>query len=241
MRFALTTVIRSGISPRTKASPAGLAVAGGIVYTAGVNVGAGVYALRDGRRLWRVPLSVYTGPTVAGGLVYLVSEGNVSNGETSSLYVLRAGDGSKAWSFPNGEFYLPPVFSGIAYVWDGTSVIYAVRASTGEHIWHVGGVSSVETVANNGTVYVTRNNDLCALRGHDGRELWRFPTDGMQLTLTASGSAVYVALNNLHALRAADGKELWSFPVAGTPAGPVVAGNVVYFGGADNRVYALRA
>lgn len=107
----------------------------------------------------------------------------------SSVYTLRASDGTVLWHYPlnNGQSSWGAWLSTadeVTYVGvnadRGESSIYALRSKDGSVLWHYETADTPNNaVVSNGTVYVSSNNQVVyALRGRDGTLLWHYPISG---------------------------------------------------------------
>ncbi len=179
----------------SQGEPSGLAVAGDIVYTAGANNGAGVYALRGGTELWRSPIDrVIQGPQVARGILYIIA--NV--GKQQWLRALRAGDGKELWTFPTSTTSDAPLISSDALYIEGRHAFYALSPTNGTKLWNFPARARSPLLSGE-VVCVATQREAYALRVSDGTKIWSFPApNGIGATASAGG-IVYVASNNLYA------------------------------------------
>ena len=209
-----------------------LAISGGAIF---VNddfpsaAGSTIYALRasDGGLLWRytAPILIPQSVEVAGDVVY--AEGYVPSGASQpSLYAVRASDGKLLWTYQaGGEFALPAVAGGVAYlaVGDGpASAVDAVDSATGARLWrftpdagqNFTGRATVPMVVG-GVVYVAASGMVYALRASDGHVLWRSNRANTARPIpewpVVRDGAVYFREGDsgLAAVRASDGSPLW--------------------------------
>jgi outer membrane protein assembly factor BamB len=211
---------------------ADLAVASGAVFANDDDpsgAGSTIYALRasDGALLWRyrAPIAIPQSVEAAGGIVY--AEGVApSGGVPPSLYAVRASDGQLLWTYQTGgEFALPPVANGVAYVAVGDgpmNTVDAVDSLTGTCLWRFTadadqsfiGRGTVPTVAD-GVVYVAASSRVYALRASDGQVLWRASRANTGVPIpeqpVVGDGALYVKEGDsgLAAVRARDGTLLW--------------------------------
>lgn len=197
-------------SPAVHGSTAFVGSADGYLYA---------LAVEDGRVLWRhategvsIDLvrwgfdrrTVDSSPAVAGDLV-------LHGSRDGHLYAVRRSDGSRAWAFDHGLFWVvaSPAFDG-ERVLVGSSdgkLFHALDARSGDELWRYDTPSNVLSsgaVAGGTVVFGCSDGHLFALDAGSGRELWRFLTGG---------------------------------PVVSSP---VVAGGRVFVGSDDGRLYALR-
>ncbi len=142
----------------------------------------------------------------------------------------------------------------------GTSSVYAIRASDGAILWHYpmnnGGDSwaswfSVE----NGVVYAsdtiptngTGAGELFALQSSNGSVLWYDKLNASPSGALLANGIIYLSSSGdysgvEYAVRASDGSLLWDYPLSGAAFNaPSLVGNTVYVGAANGMAYALRA
>lgn len=161
-----------------------------------------VYALNasNGSPSWSSHLggSVYSSPTVAGGVVYVGSDdGNV--------YALNAGNGSQIWHYTTNGYIdtSPAIADGMVYVGSGDGYVYALNADTGAQYWsfrsthwpfHTGGYWYSSPAIASGVVYVGFGDGyVYALNAATGAQYWSFGTGGYVFSSPAViGGMVYV-------------------------------------------------
>lgn len=151
---------------QTPASGYALAVANGVVYTAGGAPEIAAYTVASGVPLWSKQLDTrseigVSPPTVFGGIVYA----GAGNG---MFYALDAATGGVLWTYQTGGeiFSVPANANGVVYVGSVDGGMYAIHATAGTLLWsyHTGGMVESSAVVANGAVYVTStNNTLYAL------------------------------------------------------------------------------
>jgi outer membrane protein assembly factor BamB len=173
----------------------------------------------------------------------------------SSAYAINPGTGHLIWSFivPVCLSSQPGVANGIVYLGASDGSVYALKASTGKHLWHRAGLAGdfVTTPVPAGRiVYVdavdssSSTSVLYALRASNGTVVWTRDTgSGMGCPAAVAGGVVYAGYDNaLHALSALTGATIWQ---AADPGGctAAVANGLVYVGSGDpaDSVYALKA
>jgi outer membrane protein assembly factor BamB len=176
--------------------------------------------------------SILTSPTVANGIVYVVSD--------STLWAFKAGAGSAGscsglprfcaplWTAPTGGFIdsSPAVANGIAYVNSSDGNLYAFDAL--------------------GNTNCSGGTKTCA-------PLWTSPTGGFGSSPAIADGVVYVGSgNSLYALDAAGHVNcsgspktcapLWRADTGGEVlSSPAVVNRVAYVGSADGKLYAFDA
>jgi outer membrane protein assembly factor BamB len=169
-------------------------------------------------------------------------------------YALRAGIGSKQWSFQTGNLIVSRanVVNGIVYVGSYDNTLYALHASDGSVLWsyQTGGAIYSSPAVANGIVYVGSQDDFVyALNATTGAKVWSFQTGNAILSSPAiANGVVYIGSEDgqLYALNASNGNLVWSVAAGsnvgvGVAATPVVANGVVYVGSEDGNVYAFNA
>ena len=193
--------------------------------------------------LWRYQTggSVFSSPTVSGGVVYVGSRDD-------HLYALDVAAGDLLWRYQTGWPVLssPTVSSGVVYVGSRDDHLYALDVATGDLLWRYQTGDRVESspTVSSGVVYVGSNDDhLYALDAITGDLLWRYqPGDRVESSPTVSSGVVYVGSNDdhLYALDAITGDLLWRYQTGvRVESSPTVSGGVVYVGSVDDHLYAL--
>ncbi len=209
------------------------AISNGIVYI-GTNNGA-VYAVRiaDGKLVWHVsraggfkaiPLDI--APLVDNGMVFIEGKQG-ANGESQSLFAMRASDGELLWSRPEGNapgpmVEQPQVANGVIYAVDGAGDLAALRETDGVVLWkHTGDPVYGPFIVADGLVQVNGADGVFALRASDGALSWKQGID-FHSSLSSAGppevvdaGIVYVATTNgtVQALQASNGKQLWRYVI----------------------------
>lgn len=109
------------------------------------------------------------------------------------------------------------------YLGAGMAGVYAIDSQSGQMKWlfspettgHETWVEFPPTVASDGTLYITSENDYLYALSPDGKVLWKFRADHMQtpVSISPDGSSVhFVSENgNVYALNRADGRLKWSY------------------------------
>jgi outer membrane protein assembly factor BamB len=221
----------------------------GVAY---VDSAEGITALRvsDGTHLWHFSLAStgFSVPVVLDGIVYTIavkvsladaSSGGggymartISGEETipfksgvSSLYALRASDGTPLWHYTmnNGKSSwgtLLSITNGVIYTGanadTGKNSIYALQASDGTILWHyTTDDAPTSGIVANGIIYIGSNSSaVFALHAHDGALLWRYTRIGQVFdTPILSGNYLYVSAINgiVYALQLSSGSLLWYY------------------------------
>lgn len=147
------------------------------VYTADHDGSVYAFALKDGKRLWRVDthLSLSGGPGVGAGLV-------VVGANDGTVLALNAANGSQVWKASvNGEMLASPAVSQqavVVHTIDGH--IVALSATSGQTLWSVARDvpnltlrGSASPVITNGMVLQgLASGQLLALNLNDGSQRW---------------------------------------------------------------------
>lgn len=222
-----------------------LAVAHGVVYTAGPNTipynSIEALQAKTGTMLWQRGLPSRDGPgrsyylSVGAGLVY------INDGSYAEAY--DAATGSPIWSraiLPEGAMV---VEQGVVYIQSnlgypkGQSSLYALNAKTGKTLWHVVMqpiLSSASPAVANGVVYVgAEDGTFIALNANTGKTLWTTSLGYNNAIITAPlvyHGTVFVEGDNtgLFAFDAQTGKRLWFAPSDPYTGSPAVAYGLVY-------------
>ena len=164
-----------------------------------------------------VPPSGYPKLVAANGMIYLHSDYG------SSMYAIRASDGSLSWKYHAGT--LLQIADDIVYIQGLNDTFYALRARDGTQIWHYDmskDVSSVIAVVN-GLVYFTSSNSLTmyTLRGSDGTRLWqhKIDVDHYPSVIQSANGIAYIAADysRVIALRESDGSQVWQYNTGTEP------------------------
>jgi outer membrane protein assembly factor BamB/serine/threonine protein kinase len=204
---------------------------------------------------------VYSGPLIAGGMVYVGSE-------DKKLYAFDATCRNACqplWSYTTGDVIIssPAVAGGMVYVGSHDNKLYAFDATcrnacqplwsyaTGSHIYSSPAVAG-------GMVYVgSEDKKLYAFDAtcrNACQPLWSYTTgislgDSIFSSPAVAGGMVYVGSSvydgKLYAFDATCRnacQPLWSYTTGGhISSSPAVAGGMVYVGSGDNRLYAFDA
>lgn len=239
------------------------AVAGGLVFTGG-GLNGGILALdvTTGKQRWQVPtpgrLTVYTTPSVVGGVVYAVTGPTSDRADT--VFALDAATGRQLWATDVGTsvFAGPAVGDGLVIVGNADDgKLIALDAATGEPRWtytrtgdyFIGGASIV-----GGAVYIATTDgngggSMLALDAASGALRWENSThgDGQGSTPAVYGDLVIAGSHGLGfvaAYDAATGKAVWHYGVNGAVSASVLVTDDGYvIGGSqlDRRIWALDA
>ncbi len=143
---------------------------------------------------------------------------------TSSLYALRASDGTVLWHYKgnntNGLQQSMTVVGGVVYAATAISssegYVFALQGSTGALLWNYAAGSQVYSMTvDNGLVYAGVNGGLLvALRANNGSVLWRYQSDGSNFgTPIVDNGSVYVGADNgiTYALQVGTGVLRWYY------------------------------
>ncbi len=166
-----------------------------------------VYALNatTGRKIWMFPSNVVEStPIVANGVVYIGSFGD------DKVYALKATTGQKIWTFAAG--YTPQESQGAQLILAKDvlyvvlvkgiimendidySLIYALRASTGQKIWAlIPGYSVDATVLANTILYLCFNSQVNAFNETTSHKLWTFADCFASGVLAVANGVLYVS------------------------------------------------
>jgi outer membrane protein assembly factor BamB len=225
------------------------AVYGGLVYF-GSNEG-NLYAVEagTGATVWTFPCWCGSAtPAVAGGVVYIASQGADFRTRT---YALDAATGEELWGTRTPDLVVasPALARGMVYVASTNFdpyLIYALNAQSGEIVWtrSMPDTFSSSPAVADGIVYVGNNDDnVYALDADTGRTLWIARTGGNVYSSPAVASGVvYVgsADHRVYALDALSGAVLWvGVTEHDVLSSPAVADGVVYVGSFDFKLYAF--
>lgn len=173
-----------------------------------------IYALRidNGTLLWHVDLSLAhpgefdgsSGNIIPDGGVVFVSRIDIVNGVQSTVYALRASDGTMIWHYHTGLDQLLAEQNGVVYIASSDSngsnaTLKALQASNGTLLWSHD-LNPLSAVVSNDVLYVYAAN---------------------QNTAVGSNKAV----KTLSAFRTKDGSLIWSKQVIDKGANPIVVEN----------------
>lgn len=148
-------------------------------------------------------------------------------GGPSSLYALRASNGTALWHYQtpgdkNNGMGVLAVAGGLVYMDTTTGqskeIISALRASDGSVLWtRVSDALSDWAVVNQGVIYIASNSDVVsALRANDGEEFWHYNVEGnVYSSPVLDGSTLYVGTDNgvVYALNAQSGSLRWHYVI----------------------------
>ncbi len=174
--------------------------------------------------------TVYSSPTVVGGIVYVGSSDNY-------LYAIDAATGIEKWKFKAGSWIesSPAVVNGIVYFGSNDQKVYALDAQTGDKIWEYKtryAVKSSPAVAGN-IVYIGSDDySVYALDARTGNQIWEFKTGGYVMSSPAvSNGIVYVGSADgfCYAINAENGRFRLKMSTLDITSSPAVQGSTVYF------------
>jgi outer membrane protein assembly factor BamB len=229
--------------------PAGMAVAGGVLY---VTAQEGMlYALdaATGNERWRFDTGssgskrrVTSAPVLTGDLVLFGADDNI-------LRALSPADGKLRWQFETkAQVFGPPaVDAEAAYIASADGTLYAVNLSDGKLRWNyaLGEAAHTSPAVSEGVVYAgAQDMRLHAVSARDGTELWSFLTAGKaEAVAVASAGQVFFGSGDsrLYALNQADGAMNWYYSTGDAVyTQPVADGSVVYVASMGEALSALR-
>jgi outer membrane protein assembly factor BamB len=160
---------------------------------------------------------------------------NESNGQTaavketiplkqgkSSVYAIRASDGTLLWQYPINK----GGYSFADWLQVENGVVYASAIDA-------------ENSGNLGYFY--------ALQSSNGSVIWQDKVSGSPSGAMLSNGVIYSSVSDIsgsavYALHANDGGLFWSYPIGGTVfGGPILVGTTIYIGAGNGMLYALRA
>jgi len=184
---------------------------------------------------------VYASPTLANGVLYVMSKSGV-------LYAIDASTGIERWRHEVTSYVTrasPAVVDGVVYVGGGFN-FSALDAATGNTIWTVplqyGGHAS-PTVLDDMIVVSSQQGWVYALDAVTGETDWRSPTEGIVFGAAAVSdqSVVYGTDEGvLYNVDPADGALNWRASIPGALyATPVVIGGTVLVATQSGEIHAL--
>ncbi len=137
----------------------------------------------------------------------------------------------------------------VLYIGSRDKKIYALNATTGQHIWNYTTGDRIDSspAVSQGVVYIgSDDNRVYAINVTNGTQVWNFTTGGTisYSSPAVSSQAVFIGSSdyNLYALNFSDGTQLWNYTTSyAITSAPAVSNNYVYFGSgwSDNSVYAI--
>ncbi len=219
-------------------------VSGGVVYVLEAPAGtqdnpSSLWAVEadTGAALWTYPISGYSSPAAAYGMVF-VANAVPREGGFPETYGFDADTGEVVWSTPMaGGWSSPAVSNGVVYVGSYGDRVHALDAFTGGTLWTAetgGDIDSSPAVAD-GFVYVGSNDHkVYAFDATTGARVWTASTGGEVFSSPAVfRGVVYVGSRNgtFFALDAQTGAPLWTRHLAsGIESSPAVTHDAVYVG-----------
>lgn len=192
-------------------------------------------------KIWDVPVgSGYCGPTVAGGLVYVLdlledSERvlcfDAEKGETKWIHSYPV---AYSVGYPTGPRASVLIHSGKAYAWGTMGDLHCLDAKTGDVLWKINTVEKYQSrmpiwgmasnpimVNNHLVVQVGGENGAClvALNKDNGEEIWRALDDeasySSPVLIKQAGKQVLVCWTgaSVNGLNPGTGSAYWSIPL----------------------------
>ena len=169
---SLGWVYRPNVGYFAASSPA---VANGVEYIANSDLFA--FDATSGRKLWRVSVAtsgLATTPTVADGLIFMMTQGDIG--------AYRPASGARAWALNIGtvdDEASPAVANGTVFIGSDYGDVWAIGDRTGDLRWitTLGAPISSSAAVANGVVYVAADR-LYALDASTGEILWSGPLGG---------------------------------------------------------------
>jgi outer membrane protein assembly factor BamB len=232
------------------------AVEQGVVYLASPVDGLVALRASDGHQLWHAAPDIPSYETqVANGVLYVSA---ITANNRSTLYALRADNGSRLWRYSSQASGSPTIANGVVYQPE-QGAFTALRASDGYRHWQrqVDGVSSMPTLQN-GVLYLT------VAKLSPGEEARAAPVTSNAASLLPVAAldvawqgqsraqqafSQQLARMSVYALRVSDGTELWHFTLnngnASLGGQITLAKQVVYVTSfvpeLEGAIYALRS
>jgi outer membrane protein assembly factor BamB len=237
------------------------------LYYASLNGNLIAVSSRNGRRLWtlHVKRCEAAGPALnrlGRGSVFETFLNHVPCGRGTAkgegeILAVAAGPGhALRWRKTLGVTETSPVIVGNRiYVADYNGNVYALRATTGETVWHfrAGGAVKGAIAYNRGRVFFgAYDGRLYALRAGDGKLIWRAQSNRdwfgghgqFYSTPSVAYSRVYLGSTDGHVYSFGEqsGKRRWSYRTGGFVYGsPAIWRRRVLVGSYDHYFYALDA
>jgi outer membrane protein assembly factor BamB len=221
-----------------------------------------IYALqaRNGTLLWHVDLSLAhpgefdgsSGNIITDGGVVFVSRIDIVNGVQSTVYALRASDGTMIWHYHTGLDQLLSEQNGIVYIASSDSngsntTLKALQASNGTLLWSHE-ISPLSAVVSNDVLYVHAANQkttvgsnkvektLSAFRTKDGNLIWsKQVIDNSTNPIVVEDGMIFLN-DGYHfcAYQSSTGSQLWCSQNDLTPLG----GGVIAYTATHTTLYA---
>ncbi len=152
------------------------------------------------------------------------------------------------WRYNIGDIIesSPAVVEGVLYIGSDKG-IYAINASTGDHIWNnitAGGMSS--PAVDNGVVYIgSAGGFVQAFNASTGTQIFRHPTGGQGVSASplVINDGVYIGVGLLMRLNTSTGHPTWTYRAQDSSSfetSPAVVDGIIYVG-ADYNIYAVNA
>ena len=161
------------------------------------------------------------------------------------------------WAYQEGVLieFPPALYDGVLYLADKAGDVRAIRASTGDTIWHNEGAGSANgapddttgAAYSHGRVFVAmQHGEVFALDPETGKEQWRrrLPTQ-LESSPLPIRSTVYLGSDKgvVYALDARNGKIRWQYKASAEPVktSPSYAAGKVFFADYGGTIHAISA
>ena len=164
--------------------------------------------------------------------------------QSGQVIALNRETGMTEWSAELMSSWPPMISDGVLYV-ASASELFALRAASGEPLWHVSldaKLMVAPALQGDMVVVLLEPDQLRALRLSDGSEAWRrpIPVPSASPSMRADMAGVVVASGNrVSRFGSSDGQLAWERELGGTLSAPFIAGDRVFVGSTDNYLYAL--
>jgi outer membrane protein assembly factor BamB len=163
----------------------------------------------------------------------------------------------ETWAYQEGVLieFPPALYDGVLYLADKAGDVRAIRASSGDTIWHIKGGGSANGAPDDttgpayfhGRVFVAmQHGEVFALDPETGKEQWRrrLPTQLESSPLVIRGT-LYIGSDKgiLYALDTRNGKIRWQYKAAAeaVKTSPSYAAGKIYFADYGGAVHAISA
>lgn len=218
------------------------AVAGDTVYVACEDGTLYAFARATGKIRWTFTAEPFVnGPTIAGGLAYVLGE------DSRSLYAVDIATGEERWRYAaTSVAAAPAVAGGLALVNTAEGFLIGLDAATGEERWRTtittGGRTGDPALLDGMAFVGSETGDVTAVDAATGEIVWQVDTgDERNGSAVVADGIVYVGAGSLtgslSAYDAETGALRWKRDEPMLT--PSVANGVGYSGSADGTVYAF--